>query len=273
MKNFLAKLHDRYRYSVILLKQLVKTDFKLRYQNSFLGYLWSLLRPLALFLIMYIVFVRFLKVNYHVPHSAVYLLTGLVLWNYFGEVTSGSIGAIVGRGDILRKLNFPKYTIVLSGSVSALINLAINMVVVGIFMAVQHVSIQSHILYVPLLILELFVFSIALAFFLSALFVKFRDVNYIWEVIMQAAFYATPIFYPLIAVPTSHHLRELVMLNPLAQIIQDVRYCLVTDQTPTIANAFSNGWVRAVPIGITVLLAIIAATYFRKRSKYFAEEI
>jgi len=267
------QLKERYRYSIILLKQLVKTDFKLRYQNSFLGYLWSLLRPLALFVIMYVVFVRFLKVNYHVPHSAVYLLVGLVMWNYFGEVTSGSIGAIVGRGDLLRKLNFPKYTIVLAGSVSALINLAINLVVVGIFMVVQHVGIEMHILYVPLLILELFVFAIALAFFLSALFVKFRDVNYIWEVIMQAAFYATPIFYPLLAVPSGHHLRQIVMLNPLAQIIQDMRYCIVTNKTPTIAYAYNAGWVRAIPIAITILLAVIAGSYFRKRSKYFAEEI
>lgn len=273
MKKILAKLQVRYRYSVILLKQLVKTDFKLRYQNSFLGYLWSLLRPLALFLIMYIVFVKFLRVDYHVPHSAVYLLTGLVLWNYFGEVTSGSIGAIVGRGDLLRKLNFPKYTIVLAGSVSALINLAINLVVVGIFMMVQHVSIGIHILYVPLLVLELFVFAIALAFFLSALFVKFRDINYIWEVIMQAAFYATPIFYPLLAVPASHHIRQVVMLNPLAQIIQDMRYCLVTSKTPTITSTYGTSWVRLIPIAITIALAFASASYFRKRSKYFAEEI
>jgi ABC-2 type transport system permease protein len=273
VKNFFLKLRQRYHYSIILLKQLVKTDFKLRYQNSFLGYLWSLLRPLALFLIMYIVFVKFLKVNYQVPHSAVYLLVGLVVWNYFGEVTSGSIGAIVGRGDLLRKLNFPKYTIVLAGSFSALINLAINLVVVGIFMVVQHVSVGAHLLFVPLLIVELFVFAIALAFFLSSLYVKFRDVNYIWEVIMQAAFYATPIFYPLVAVPTSYHLRELVMLNPLAQVIQDMRYCLVTNQSPTISSVFQNGWIRLVPIGMTVLLAVTAGTYFRRRSRFFAEEI
>jgi len=269
----MEKLKQRYRYSFILLKQLVKTDFKLRYQNSVLGYLWSLLRPLALFVIMYIVFVRFLKVNYQVPHSAVYLLVGLVIWNYFGEVTSGSIGAIVGRGDLLRKLNFPKYTIVLAGSVSALINLAINLVVVSIFMVVQHVDVGINIIYVPLLILELFVFSIALAFFLSALFVRFRDVNYIWEVIMQAAFYATPIFYPLVAVPASHHLRQIVMLNPVAQIIQDIRFSLVTDHTPTIASVYGSGWVRAIPIATTVLLAVIAGSYFRSRSRYFAEEI
>lgn len=269
----MKQIKNRYRYSVILLKQLVKTDFKLRYQNSVLGYLWSLLRPLALFLIMYVVFVKFLHVNYRVPYSAVYLLMGLVVWNYFGEVTSGSIGAIVGRGDILRKLNFPRYTIVLAGSFSALINLFINFIVIAIFMIVAKVPVQGIIAYAPLLVIELFIFSIGLAFFLSALFVKFRDVNYIWEVIMQAAFYATPIFYPLASIPHKYGIAKIIMLNPLAQIIQDMRHVVVTDKSPTIASAFGTGWVRLIPILITLFIALLSAIYFRRRSKYFAEEI
>lgn len=273
IKEKTQRIRNRYRYSSILLRQLVRTDFKIRYQNSILGYLWSLLRPLAIFLIMYVVFVRFIKVDYGVPHSSVYLLAGLVFWNYFSEVSSGGIGAVVGRGDLLRKINFPKYTLVLSGSISALINLSINLIVVGIFMIVQKVELTHFILFVPFLILELFIFSVALAFFLSALFVKFRDVNYIWEVVMQGAFYATPIFYPLKVIPIKHHIREIVMLNPLAQIIQDARYCIVTNKTETIATVFHNGWFRLIPISITLILAIVASSYFRKRSKYFAEEI
>src|SRR5947209_14064607 len=96
------KLQQRYRYSFILLKQLVKTDFKLRYQGSVLGYLWSLLRPLFLFVTLYFVFARLLKVGGTIPHYPVYLLLGIVLWNYFAEVTSGGVGAVVGRGDLLR---------------------------------------------------------------------------------------------------------------------------------------------------------------------------
>src|SRR5258708_35249969 len=102
------KLQQRYRYAVILLKQLVKTDFKLRYQGSVLGYAWSLLRPLFLFVILYIVFGVFLKAKGNIPHYPVYLLLGIVLWNYFAEVTAGSVGSIVGKGELLRKLNFPK---------------------------------------------------------------------------------------------------------------------------------------------------------------------
>src|SRR5205085_912081 len=109
----------RYRYSIILLKQLVKTDFKLRYQGSLLGYIWSLLRPLALFVILYTVFAKILKVGNAIPNFPIYLLLGIVFWNYFAEVTTGSVTAIVGRGDLLRKLSFPRYVIVLAGSFSA----------------------------------------------------------------------------------------------------------------------------------------------------------
>lgn len=272
MVNFNA-VKSKYRYSIILLKQMVKTDFKLRYQNSVLGYLWSLLRPLALFLIMYVVFVKIIRVNYGVPNSAVYLLLGLVIWNYFAEVTTGSVGSIVGRGDLLRKLNFPKYVIVLAGSFAALINLFLNLLVVGVFMVISKVTIEPSILFLPLLILELFVFSIALAFFLSALFVKFRDVNYIWEVLLLAGFYITPIFYPLGLIPQTHGIAKIMMLNPMAQIIQDARYAVVTHQTGTITTVWGTPYARLIPISITIFIALAATHYFRKRSKYFAEEI
>jgi ABC-2 type transport system permease protein len=264
-------LHARYRYSLILLKQLVKTDFKLRYQNSVLGYLWSLLRPLALFTIMYVVFVRFLHVDYGVPHSATYLLLGLVLWNFFGEITSGSISAIVGRGDILRKINFPKYVIILAGSCAALINLLLNLVVVAIFMLYDKVDITTTIVFLPLLVLELFVFALALGFFLSALFVRFRDINYIWEVVMQAGFYGTPIFYPLVAVPLKY--AKIQMLNPVAQVMQDARYAVISHKSQTISTVWGTPWIRVVPIVIAIFIAFVASRYFRKRSKFFAEEI
>src|SRR3984957_5943594 len=136
----MQRLKQRYRYSIIILKQLVKTDFKLRYQGSVLGYVWSLLRPLLIFLILYLVFTKFLKIGNNVPHYPVYLLLGIVLWNYFTEVTNGGVGALGGRGDLLRKVNFPKYTIILAGSFGALINLALNFVVIAVFMYFGHVD-------------------------------------------------------------------------------------------------------------------------------------
>src|SRR5579872_5120786 len=165
MKNIFSKRNR------ILLAELVRTDFKIRYQNSVLGYLWTLLRPLFIFAILYVVFVKILKTGGTIPHFGVYLLLGIVLWNYFVEVTTGSVGIIVGKGDILRKVSFPRYIIVLAGSFSALINLVFNFIVIGIFIILAKTQISPSIVFLPLLIFELFVFSLSLGFLLSALYV------------------------------------------------------------------------------------------------------
>lgn len=268
----MSKSIRSYRYSLILLKQLVISDFKLRYQGSVLGYAWSLLRPLFLFIILYIVFARFLKVGDSIPNYPVYLLLGIVLWNYFTEVTTGSVSVIVRNGELLRKINFPKYILIMAGSFSAFINLLLNFIVVGFFMVLTNVHISvSAIIMIPLII-ELFVFSTAVAFFLSALYVKFRDMLYIWEVIIQGAFYATPILYPLSLIPDKA--AKILILNPMAQIIQDSRYVLVTKETETIHTLWAgNNWVWAIPISIILATVLIATFYFRRQSKFFAEEV
>lgn len=272
MKQKISRVRSKYRYSLILLRQLVITDFKLRYQNSALGYVWSLLRPLLLFVILYLVFTVFLPVGKGVPNYPVYLLLGIVLWNYFAEVTNGSVGAIVGKGDLLRKLSFPRYVIILAGSFSALINLALNFVVVAIFMVITGVSVSWEALLLIPLIIELYIFALAVSFLLSTLFVKFRDMSYIWEVIMQAGFYATPILYPLSQVGFLK-VQKLMLLNPMAQIIQDARHVLVTPSAGTIYTTYGAIWPWAIPLGLTILIAIIASRYFKKRAPYFAEEV
>lgn len=274
MKETFRRLASRYRYSLILLQQLVITDFKLRYQGSALGYVWSLLRPLFLFVILFIVFDKFLGLGASIPHYPVYLLLGIVLWSYFTEVTSLGMSSIVSKGDLLRKINFPKYVIVLAGSFSAFINLLINFTVIGLFMAINGVELHfSSVLLIPL-VLELFVFSLGMAFLLSAVFVKLRDLNYIWEIILQAAFYATPILYPLSLVTgISDYAAKLLLLNPVAQIIQDAREVLITNHTLTFEDVFGSGWYRLIPILVAVVLTIVAAIYFRKQSPKFAEEV
>lgn len=267
----ISELKSKYRYSLILLRELVVTDFKLRYQSSALGYIWSLLRPLALFAILYIVFAKFLKVGDQIPHYPIYLLTGIVLWNFFAEVTNGSVTAIVDKGGLLRKINFPKYVILLATSFSALINLAINAIVIVGFAIFFKVDVSFAAISLPLLILELFVFALAVGFLLSALFVRYRDVNYIWEVFMQGMFYATPILYPLTLVPGNF--ANFLLLNPVAQIIQDVRHVAITPATETIATLYGTPLARLMPIAFVIIVTIVAITYFRSRSKNFAEEV
>jgi ABC-2 type transport system permease protein len=144
------------------------------------------------------------------------------------------------------------------------------MLVIVFFMALLRVPVRLDVLWLPFLFLELVALSISLAFFLSALYVRFRDLNYIWEVCMQAAFYAVPILYPLTLVPAKY--ARILVLNPVAQIIQDARYVLVTPQTETISQLYSTPWVRVIPVGITLILVVTSVVYFRRRSRSFAEE-
>lgn len=245
----------------------------LRYQGSVLGYLWTLLRPLALFVILYIVFVKFLKVGEQIPHFAIYLLLGVVLWNFFVEVTTSCVTAIVDRGDLMRKLAFPRYVIIIATTISAIINLAINMVVVLFFMYLDHVPLRTNALLVIFPLGELFMFALALGLLLSALYVRFRDINYIWEVGLQAGFYATPILYPItIVISMSLVAAKVLMINPMAQIIQDARSFLVSDQTQTINTIYGTSWARLIPVTIVIITTVLSVLYFRKRSPHFAEE-
>lgn len=271
MFKYLNILQQRYFYSTVLLRELVITDFKLRYQNSVLGYFWSALKPLALFFILYIVFVKFLPVGKDIEFFPLYLLLGIVLWNFFAEITNGSVGAIVGRGDLIRKINFPKYVIVLSTTLSALINLLINLVVVAVFAAFMGLKPHWEMLWIIPLIGQLFILALGIGFFLSALYVKFRDTNYVWEVIMQAAFYATPIIYPLSIIP--EHYAKIIILSPAAQILQDARYSVVTHQSQTMSTLYGEWWIHALPVLLTFVIFIFGALYFKKNSKNFAEEV
>jgi len=261
------------RKNRILLKELVKTDFKLRYQGSLLGYLWAVLRPMMLFAILYVVFAKILKMGSDIPHYPVYLLAGTVLWSFFSECTNQGIQAIVARGDLLRKISFPKWIIVVSATVTALINFLINLGVVIIFALINGVTPNLGWLLVPFIILELYLLSLGISFFLGAINVKYRDISSIWEVLMQALFYAVPIIYPITMVSASSVLAaKVLLLNPIAQVIQDARYLLITDQSITVWNYIDNIFLRFLPVLITLFILTIGSIYFRKHSKYFAEE-
>ncbi|MDO4713005.1 MAG: ABC transporter permease [Candidatus Saccharibacteria bacterium] len=260
----------------VLLYELVKTDFKLRYQGSFLGIVWSVLKPLLLFAVMYMVFVHFLKFTDGTPQYPIVLLLGITLWAFFSEATSVGMQSIVGRGDILRKINFPKYIIILSAMTSSLISLSINLVVVIIFALATGIQFTGLALLAPINILQLFILAFGCSLILSTLYVKFRDIGHIWEVVAQILFYATPIFYPLTMVAGRElfgvSVSQLIMLNPLAQTIQDARHNLISPTTvPTTWEVQTNAIAMAVPLIITALILGIGIWYFSRNSKRFAE--
>jgi len=251
---------------------MVIADLKLRYQASILGYLWTLLKPLAVFTILYLVFVELLKIGKSIPYNAIYLLFGIVVWSFFAEVTMQGVGSLVSRADLLRKISFPRYVVVLAVAFSALITFALSMVVIVLFMVLARVPLRPDVLWLPVLFVELVAVSVSLAFFLSGLFVRYRDVSYIWEVLLQAAFYATPIIYPLSYI-NNVWAQRILLLNPMAQIIQDARYCMITDQTVTMSQVWGSPWARAIPVAIVLVLSLTAVRFFRRRAPLFPEEV
>ncbi len=258
----------------VLLAELTKTDFKLRYQGSVLGYLWALLRPLMMFAILYVVFGQLLRFGADIPHYPVYLLAGITMWTFFTECTNQGIQAMIIRGDLIRKISFPKYIVVVSATLTAVINMLINLVVVVIFALLNGVELSWSWLLVPLSVIELYILSLGISFLLGAINVKYRDITSIWDVCIQALFYAAPIIYPIsMVVSTSAVAAKILLLNPIAQAIQDVRYSLITTDTVTTWNFVGNHWLQILPIALVLVLFVWGTLYFRKKSKFFAEEI
>lgn len=261
------------RKNRILLAELTKTDFKLRYQGSVLGYLWALLRPLLMFAIVYVVFAKLLRLGNDIPHYAVYLLCGTSMWAFFTECTSQGIQAIVNRGDLLRKVSFPKYIVVVSATLTAVINMLINLGVIMVFALVNGVTPSWHWLLVFPALFELYLLSLGIAFLLGSINVKYRDITSIWDVLIQALFYAVPIIYPISMIAENSPLAaKVILIDPIAQAIQDIRFNLITDQTVTVWNYIGMPY-GLIPLLIVFLVLIIGAIVFRRKSKFFAEEV
>lgn len=257
----------------ILLREMVKTDFKLRYQGSLIGHLWSILKPMMLFAIMYLVFIKFLRLDDGTPHYAIAVLLGMVTWSFFQEATNMGMVSIVTRGDLLRKLNFPKEIIVISSVVGAAINYSINLLVVFIFALLNGVGLSWGYLVIIPLFLQLALLATGISFILSTLFVRFRDLGPIWEVLMQAGMYATPVIYSLTFILQRNQLTvaKMMMLNPLAQIIQDLRHFIVFDGSMRGWDLYNNHIWGVIPYILPVLFFIFGYLLFNKHSKRFAE--
>lgn len=276
MNTLSQRLKDRYGYAMTVLRGLVKTDFKMRYQGSFLGVAWSVLKPLMLFVVMYLVFAKFLRMSDGTSTYPVVLLLGISSWQFVTETVGIGLRSIVDRGDLLRKVHFPNYIVVVSASIGSLISLAINYVVVLVFALFSHVQFTWRVLWLPLNVVELYVIALSMALLLATCYVYFRDISHIWEVLQQLIFYAMPIIYPLSYVVDRGgiyaQLAKLELLNPIAQTIQDIRHNFIAPATqPTIWTMFHSWWIKAIPFAITIVLLWCGTAVFRKNSRRFAE--
>jgi ABC-2 type transport system permease protein len=261
---------------------IAKTEWKLKFFGSVLGYLWQLVRPLLLFSVLYV----FFTVVGHVgqgPGShpgqpnylyGVQMLGSIVLFTFFSEATGGAVRSVVDNEALVRKIQFPRMVIPLSIVLGALFNLALNLVVVFVFALISGVEPMLSWLQLPLIVLMLAVFSTGLAMLLSSMYVYFRDMAPIWEVISQVLFYASPTIVPLLSVQQrlSPPLVKLYMFNPLATCFQQFRHAIVNPAAPG-AAAVLTGPLILVPIGITVAFFVLGFTVFNRSAPYVAENL
>jgi len=195
-----------------------------------------------------------------------------VLFVFLSEATSQSVQSLIEREPIVRKIQFPRLAVPLSIVLTALFRMGLNLLVVFAFLLISGGSVRLSWLELPLLLALLIVFSAGLAALLSALFVHFRDVKPIWDVLLQVIFYASPIFYP-ITIVTSDTLRALLMVNPLAAIIQQFRHAVIDPSHPSAAEAIGGGARLLIPLGLIALVAVVGFRYFDRKAPRIAEEL
>jgi ABC-2 type transport system permease protein len=260
---------------------IARNEFKLRFFGSALGYVWQLMRPLLLFGVLYVFFTQVAKVGQGGgPGNKYYgaqLLASIVLFTFFAEATTGAVRSVVDRENLVRKIQFPRLVIPLATSLLALFNLALNLVVVLVFALLSGVRPMLSWLEIPLILGMLLVLVVGLSMLLSALYVPFRDIQPIWDVITQILFYASPVIIPIEQVRAHlvhHHLLlKLYMLNPLADILQQFRHAVINHSTPS-AGAAIGGWTPLLaPIALTAVLFALGFWYFNRSAPLIAENL
>jgi len=245
-----------------LLWVLTKTDFKMRYHGSVLGYLWALLKPFLIFGVLYVVFSVLMR--WDVENYQLYLLLGLMLWNFFAEATMAGLSSLLSKGEIIKKVYFPRILIVIASTLSAFMNLVLNMVIFLFFCLLNGFDLHFMMVFLLLYLIVAYVLALGVSLLLSVLQVKYRDISQIWEVLLQAGFFLTPIFYPLTLVPDKYMFY--MFLNPMTGVIQYSRILVLDRQFPSMQG------VGFLLIGVLLVFAL-GWFVFRKMSPNIAEKL
>jgi ABC-2 type transport system permease protein len=256
-----------------LTRTMAVTDFKLRFFGSVLGYLWQLMRPLMLFGVLYLLFAVVLKLD-DAPYYPEALLLGLVLFTFLADASRGAVGSLVARESLVRKIEFPRLAVPLSVVMTATFNLGLNLVPVFVFFVADGGTPRWSWLELPLLIGLLGALGTGLAMLLSSLFVRYRDVDPIWEIAMQVLFYASPIFYMIQTVQAhSESLAKAFMYNPVAAVIQQARHAMLGPGHPSVASVMGSDLLVLVPVAICFAVLALGYVVFDRRAPRIAEEL
>ena len=267
-----SALGGSWRRFAYLSVTLAITDFKLRFFGSALGYLWQLMRPLMLFGVLYFVFSHFIKVGEAVPYYPVVLLRNILLFTFFQDGT-GAVSSVVDREGVVRKIQFPRMAIPVATVLTAALNFTLNAVVIVIFAVASGVRVHGSWIQVPLILTVLVVFILGLAMFLSAAYVRYRDVKPIWEVTLQVLFYASPVIYALETIDVSETVRQLLALNPIAMILIQFRHAVIDPTAPSAAEMAGGAVWLLIPLGLIAATFVLGYWYFNRAAPRIAEEL
>ena len=259
---------------------LAKTEFKLAFFGSVLGYLWQLMRPLLLFGVIYLVISRSkLAAGNTQPFYPAALLLGIVLFTFFSESSGGAVSSLVNRENLVRKIEFPRLAVPLSIVVTALLNLSLNLIPVFIFLFLSGGSMQWSWLELPLLVVMLAALTSGLGMILSVSYVRYRDVRPIWEVVLQMTFYASGIFIaiaelkPITVFGLRISIAHVLMANPFAAILQEARHVFISHRYPSAASAIGGHGLILIPIGIGVAALVGGFLLFDHEAPRVAEQL
>ncbi len=267
----LHSMRDRVRRLATLTRTMAVAEFKLHYLDSFLSYLWVMAGPLAFFAILYLVFTNVGSFNHGVPHYPLYLLTSLMMWTFFATASTNSIASLVRHEPLLRRLPLPRVVVPLSVVVTSLFDLAMNSIAVAVFVIAAGISPRASWLELPVLLGLLTLFVVGVTLLLSALFVRFRDVEQIWILLRQSLFYCTPIFYVAASLPDK--VEKLAMVNPLAAIFTQARHALIDPTAPTAATAIGGSVRLLIPLGVVLGTFAAGVWVFHRESPRAAENL
>lgn len=256
----------------VILKELVKTDYKLRYQGSVLGHLWDFIKPLMLFSVRFLVFARFFGFGNGVANFPLSLFLATILWGFFQEATTQGMTIIMNRKEMIRKAKVPGFILILSSFIGSLINLSINFLVLFIFVLRSSVVLSFQSLMLIPLLLELFLLVMGVSLILSVIYAYVRDISSLWGILLQVMMYLIPIIYPISRIVAhNERIAALLMLNPLAQIIQDARYFVLGTEAVSASQLINHPILALVPYLISPLCFAYGLLLFNKHSKKFPE--
>ena len=253
---------NKFQHYFDVVTVLAQKDFKIRYRNSALGFLWSLLNPLAYMVILTLVFSVLLHVN--IPNFAAWLLLGILVWRFFSIGTNQSLDTIVGNPSLVNKVYFPRYLIVLSNNLGNLLGAGLEFIALLPLIILLGINLAPIILLFPMVLALEFVLVFGLSLLLSSLNLKYRDFHQIWDITLQLGFFLSPIVYDTSLIPT--RFRFLYSLNPVTRLIEFMRDIFLRSRLPQLSDAI------IMLSGILLLLAL-GFLIFRHYEPRFAEEL